>query len=457
MSIPRTFPITCCRHGIGLVALTSATVVFLACDIGHAQQNFEEMPLGSANPNWTKVMLPPESTPVSDMLTGANPSFNKQVFDTYFKDTLFPTFTQYSDRMIGGKMASPLTEGPPKGGPSKMREYLKTKFANSGKVAQVHEELNNLTLDFMDRVANDNYHPVVRVNAMLTIADLNETDPNGAPWKKALPALLKAASDPKIIDGVRVEALRGLVRHAKSGISPELRGQVLSAMLAILDKHTPPAGRTQAGHDWICWRAIDVLTAVGDAGPNGAVPQSLIAIINDPAVSICIRCAAADALAKIPAPKDVDVMALAKSLGRLAIAAVNAELTAKAALHGPITVERLKEDFVQISRALTGENGKGGLLTWTTDATVQRFIGLIDAALKPLMQACDTKPLSQPIGSADRGTGPVVPIDTQKPIVDALNTAVEGLKTTLERGEAPAAAAPVPGGGAAGAKAPDFN
>jgi hypothetical protein len=185
----------------------------------------------------------------------------------------------------------------------------------------------------------------------------------------------------------------------------------------------------------------------------------LIAIVNDSAASVSIRCAAAEALGmlKITAPKDVDVMALAKSLGKLAIAAVNTELTAKAAMHGPIVTERLNQDFVQLSHGLTGENGKGGLLNWSTDAAVQRFIGLIDAALKQLMQACLTRPLSQPTGSADRGTGPVVPIDTQKPIVDALNAAVESLKTILERGEAPAAAAPVPVGGAAGAKAPDFN
>src|SRR5262249_34774588 len=143
--------------------------------------------------------------------------------------------------------------------------------------APAHEEFNRVTLEFMDRAANDNYHPVVRVNAMLMIADLNETDPNGAPWKKALPALLKAAKDPNMIDAVRIEALRGLVRHAKGGISPDIRGQVTSAMLAILDKHTPPSGRSQDAHDWICWRAIDVLVALGDAGPNNAVTQSMIA------------------------------------------------------------------------------------------------------------------------------------------------------------------------------------
>jgi hypothetical protein len=456
MSTPRSFA-TSCRHRVVVPEiLLAAAVLLLVSGIAKAQQNYKEMPLNAANSTWSKVTLPSsnESNSAVNMLTGADPP-NKQAFDSFFTDLLFPTFTQYSDRMIGGKMASPLTD---RGGPAKMRETFKHKYADVGKVAQVHDELNSVTLDFMERVVNDNYHPVVRVNAMLMIADLNETDPNGAPWKKAMPALLKAASDPKMIDGVRVEALRGLLRHAKSGIAPESRAQVTTAMLAIIDKHTPPAGGTQDGHDWICRRAIDVLTALGDAGPNGAVPQSLITIVNDPATSVSIRCAAAEALGmlKVTAPNGVDAAALAKSLGKLAIAAVNAELAAKAPLHGAITTGRLNKDFVQISHGLTGENGKGGLLTWTTDGAVQGFISLIDKSLKPLMDACDKQPLPQLLAQAAQGAGPVVPVDTQKPIVDALNAAVESLKTTLERGEAPAAAA-APVGGATGAKAPDFN
>jgi hypothetical protein len=453
MTISRSFSTNGARC-VGLEIVSLAIAVWAACGVAQAQQDYKQMQLNAENSSWGKVLTSNESASVVNMCTGADP-FNKQTFDAFFKNMLFPTFTQYSDRMISGKMASPLTD---RGGPAKMRENLKRKYADAAKGAQVHEELNNLTFEFMDSVANDNYHPLVRVNAMLMIADLNETDPNGAPWKNALPALLKAASDPKMIDGVRVEALRGLERHAKSGITPALRGQVTTAMLAIIGQHIPPAGRTQDGHDWICRRAIDVLAALGDAGPNDAVPQSLVAIVNDSAASVSIRCAAAEAIGmlKVAPPKNVDVSALAKSLARVAIAAVSAELTAKAPTHGPINVERLKEDFVQISRGLIGENGKAGVLTWTTDGTVQGSISLIDKAIKPLMDACDKQPLPQPAGQAGQGVGPVVPIDRQKPIVDALNTAVEGMKTVLERGEAgPAAtAAPATPGKAA---VPDFN
>ena len=440
----------------------AAVILLVYSAVAFAQPDYKQDTLNPDWSAWGKVTgQSNESKEVIDMLSGAQ-QLNAQKFDAFFKEMLFPLFTQWRDKTVRGGTVSPLLESYGREhGPAGMRLAIKSIYANkatSSAAALAHEEFNKLTLDFMDRVANDNYHPVVRVNAMLMIADLNETDPNGAPWKNALPSLLKAASDPKMIDAVRDEALRGLVRHAKSGISPELRGQITSAMLAIIDKHIPPAGRTQEGHDWICRRAIDVLTALGDAGPNGAVPQSLIAIVNDQAASISIRCAAAEALGmlKITPPKEVDVMALAKSLGRLAVAAVNTELTARAPLHSPIVTERLNQDFVQISHGLTGENGKGGLLTWSTDGTFQGFVNLINKQLKDgLMPACDTRPLPQPTAPADRGSGPVVPIDTQKPIVNALNAAVDGQKTILERGEAAPAATTT--GPAAAGKGPDFN
>ena len=437
--------------------LVVAAVFSATSGAAFAQPDYKQLPLNPDLPTWVKATQSQQHKDVVDMLSGLQ-QMNPAKFDSFFNDVLFPFITQWQDKSVGRTTVSPLLERYGQDhGPAGIRITIKNTYANKGSNAAAHEQLNSIILKFMEPIANDNYHPVVRVNAMLLIADLNETDPYGAPWKKALPALLKAASDPKTIDGVRDAALRGLVRHAKSGITPESRGQITTAMLAIIGQHTPPAGRTQDGHDWICRRAIDVLAALGDAGPNGTVPLSLVAIVNDPAASVLIRCAAAEALGtlKITAPKDIDAAALAKSLGRLAIAAVNTELTAKAPLHGPITTGRLNKDFVQISHGLTGENGKGGVLTWTTDGTVQGFISLIDKALKPLMDACDKQPLAQPPGQAAQGSGPVVPVDTQKPIVDALNTAVEGLKTVLERGEAASAAAPAtPAGKAA---APDFN
>ena len=443
---------------------TLAIVLSALSSAAFAQPGYKELPLNSDLSTWAKATQSQQHKDSLEMLSGAQ-QLNSAKLDSYFSDVLLPFITQWQDKNVGRTTVSPLSERyGQEHGPAGIRIAIKNTYVNKGSNAAAHEELNNVLLKFMDTVANDNYHPVVRVNAILLIGDLNETDPNGAPWKKALPALLKTATanGPVAIDGVRVEALRGLVRHArdeKNGIDPELRGQVITGMLGILAQHAPPAGRSQDGHDWICWRAIDVLSAIGEPGANNAVPQALIAIINDPAASITIRCAAADALGKIkftPA-KDFDVTTLAKSFGKLAIAAVSAELTAKAPLHSPITTERLRQDFIQISHGLTGDNGKSGVLAWTTDAAVQRFISLIDTQLKSLMQACDKQPLPQPANSADKGGGPVVPIDTQKPIVDALNAAVEGLKTILDRGEAAPAAATATPAAAGKAAAPDFN
>jgi len=438
---------------MGRQLLTLLAILVLLPSSLHAQPNYKEhQALPAKVANWNAAVASDEGKAVIEMLAGT-PAVNPQVLDKFFKEMLFPFFTQYSNRVVKGTNLSPLIDGPPKGGPAAMRESYKRNYAAKATNAAAHDALNNVTLEFMDAVTNDNYHPVVRANAMLMIGDLNESDPNGPPWKKALPSLLKAVSDPKMIDAVRIEALRGLVRHARSGVDAEPRGQVIRAMVAIIGQHTAPAGRSQDGHDWICRRAIDVLAALGDAGANNAVPQALVAAVNDGAASISVRCAAAEALGKVKfnPPKDFDSMAVAKGLGKLAIDSVKTELTAKAPLHSPINAERLKQSATEISRGFMGGDGKSGLSAWSTDAAFQQLIKNVDAQLKGLAQACDTPTLPLPPPQQQVQGAVVVPIDRQRPIVDALNKAVDGLKVTLDRGEAGPAAA-VPAG-----KAPDFN
>ena len=97
-----------------------------------------------------------------------------------------------------------------------MRRRGCREFLNIGKAGPVHEHLNELILKFMDDVAHDNYDPAARANAMIMIADLNETDPNGKPWKAALPALLKGVTAPEI-DRCRARAGLARVGAASAG------------------------------------------------------------------------------------------------------------------------------------------------------------------------------------------------------------------------------------------------
>jgi hypothetical protein len=147
----------------------------------------------------------------------------------------------------------------------------------------------------MEKIANGNCHPVCRNAAIMLIGDLNESDPSGPPYKKALPVLLKAGPAANTIPHVRLAAWREILRHAAAGIDPENRPAVISAALAALKQHTVPEGRSPIDHDWTCRRAIDVLAAIGEPGNGGAVVSTLLAIINDGDTPIAIRCAAAEA------------------------------------------------------------------------------------------------------------------------------------------------------------------
>ena len=61
----------------------------------------------------------------------------------------------------------------------------------------------------MSHIANDNYHPLARYNAMLLIADLDVDAAGETPYGPALVEMVKALINPASPDAVRVGALRG--------------------------------------------------------------------------------------------------------------------------------------------------------------------------------------------------------------------------------------------------------
>ncbi len=294
----RKSPLSNCIWLSGLLAL----LVWCA---PAAAEDYKELPAPTEAKTYSKVQTYLGRKEVEEMLRG-NATFDAKAFDKFYNELLFPHFTRSENfQDFVHRVDLP-----------RMRRILKSDF-NVAKTGAVHEHLNELVLTFMDGIAQDNYHPAARASAMMMIADLSETDPNGKPWKNALPALLKGVTAQTTTDAVRVPALRGLLRHAQAGIDSQARPQVIATMLEVLGQRTPPENRTADGHDWIRRRAIDVLVAIGEPGENGAVADALAKVIEDNAASVSIRSAAAAALAnpKLTPPKNFDAMTLAKSVG----------------------------------------------------------------------------------------------------------------------------------------------
>ena len=90
---------------------------------------------------------------------------SKQLFDDYFEQFVLPPWTHEDE----------LTKLP------KMRIDLGNQLKKAS-AAQVHDDLANLVLDFMSKLASGPYNPATQVNAMLMIGELNNQGLPITPW-----------------------------------------------------------------------------------------------------------------------------------------------------------------------------------------------------------------------------------------------------------------------------------
>jgi hypothetical protein len=224
----------------------------------------------------------------------------------------------------------------------KYRKELQTQF-NTVKRGPVHDWLLDLVLQFMRRMLQESRPPALRVNAVLTIADLNTVDSTSAsqptvPSTEALSALLDVLNDQSEVDAVKIGALIGLARHARLVQDPQVprtgmgdpqvrQQQVIPAMVALAQTKADPK-RSPEGHAWMRALAIDVLANLRAAGAQGEIANTLGGVVaEDPGAPIP-RVAAAKALGYLDysGVAGLDPMPLAIALTGMAAKACRAEL-----------------------------------------------------------------------------------------------------------------------------------
>ncbi|HEX3998582.1 MAG TPA: hypothetical protein VHX65_08545 [Pirellulales bacterium] len=378
---------------------------------------------------WNKASNASQNKDPRAMLRG-DLDWNVVVFDAYFNNILFPQFTLYKEP---GANVLTMTEDPKNKAvkwrhsmlPTCRDEFTKFFILQAGKNSnqEPFNHLTQITIQAMRTIALGNYHPLARYNAALLIASLQESG-SEKPLRTTIPALLACLDS---IDVVRVAALDGLLKHAEAGTEGAARPQFIAAMLKIVNEKTPPKGRTADGHDWIRRRAIDVLAALGDAGPNLTVVAALDGILKDSQSSPELSCSAAKALGSISfhAPESMNASATAASIGQVAVDAYKAELAraderrdaagvpaptnaasataggllgaaaqpgaAGAGLAGATN----RELFVSIpllrSQLYALDRGLKGLSTATAGTKHQQFVESVEKNLALLMAACDPK------------------------------------------------------------------
>jgi hypothetical protein len=235
--------------------------------------------------------------------------------------------------------------------PDCRREFRNELYLARGKPA--HDELIALALPFFERLAKDaRRYPVSRINAMLAIGELNAVEAgtggaNPEPWPDALPILVREYNNASQLDAVRVAALLGILRHAQLEIDdPQARSQINSDMLKLAQTKEDPR-RSAEGQVMVRARAMEVLGALKDPGPQNAVAKALAAIVADQSDNLIARRAAAQALGRLDlsGAQGLDGAQMSVALAQLAADACAAEL------------ERMEKEAEQKPRSTRGPMG----------------------------------------------------------------------------------------------------
>jgi hypothetical protein len=252
----------------------------------------------------------------------------------------------------------------------------------AAKDSAARKYLLDTTLIALRRIADDQYRPVSRYNAMLTISLLNDVEATiGAqttapePMAAALPFIVQQFEKPESPDAVRVAALLGMIRHVElenfkpstsAPIPAALKTKIVDHFVELAETVDPPPGREAEVHTWLRRRAIEGLAAACLTTPDPRLVTVVENLIRDEEESLAVRTTAAAALGRmsLQSPVKIDVAALAKDLGYLALVACDAELTAG--------LERRKQDLEREQRLAgtysgdvalgIGGPGEGGMM-----------------------------------------------------------------------------------------------
>jgi hypothetical protein len=280
------------------------------------------------------------------------------------------------------------------------------------------------------------FHPAVKFNAMLVIANLNDKQPTrtraAVPRLRTLKRLLVLAEHPKAPQWLRVGALIGVERHSKvSDLDAGVKGLIANAMLNIL-KASPSGSRD--GHAWICRLAIGVLESLAIPGPQNSVVATLADVVGDTNRSLTVRAAAARAISRIQMsePPGDAVNELGKGLGSLVLDACRYELKGGKSGAEPFSQARLSATLAAATTGLTAFE------SFAADAEKTRA-----AAIKQAIVAISTR-ATQPSSSDDAIKQALAPT------VEALRAYLSGESTTPTDGSG------TPGGSGQTPDTPEF-
>ncbi len=243
-----------------------------------------------------KANISEDAGAIQDNLKTNGPRSNN--FDRFFQEYLFAEMAQTTDEYLsalGAKRADFL------------RRYLSPDANGANRIYLIEQ----LLLPTMKRIAEGNFHPAARLNAVLMVGIANSVEGNSLTNQAPVPNpacvkyLISLAKQEQTPLYLRVGAITGLHRVAQiEGLSPKLEPadskEITDLAIALVESKVP--GQDQWDRDanyWLRRRAVQVLGFLGKPGDNGAVVNALYALLIDQNNEFLVRLDAVDALSQL--------------------------------------------------------------------------------------------------------------------------------------------------------------
>ena len=186
------------------------------------------------------------------------------------------------------------------------REFLKDFLDADYPLGSRRFIIEQLALPKLTQIVEQNYHPGVRMSAVVLIGLMNDVDGSS----KALPVpsaqcwqtLERLFQDENMPDYIRVGALAGIQRHVDTNRHDRTRNVNTNAIkqqcLAILGGTAAKQSDWQPELNyWMQRRAIQVLGSIGEA--NGGAIDEIVKVLNDKKKKYWLRLDALVAISKI--------------------------------------------------------------------------------------------------------------------------------------------------------------
>ncbi len=166
------------------------------------------------------------------------------------------------------------------------REYVRD--VDRAATPQIRQDLISLAGSWASKHAsNAQYHPAVRANAALLMADLDQAPLNSAANEPPVPATFVVGELAKILedkttanDALRPVALYGMSRHVRLARDPSVRGQAALALLGEFESACP-SGRDPQAHAYLQSMAFEGFLPFEVINANTAVIKRLLDAATD--------------------------------------------------------------------------------------------------------------------------------------------------------------------------------